>query len=314
MFQNTYAFVSLSSPPVPVRSLPLYHPLFFSFRFFPLFLRPSFSLLPALLRLAFIPVSRFRFSLSCPLFRNVPFCRFSSRNFPLALSRASTYSLVPDPRSSSNHRDLVGQPLATCIPYFPLSSFHPSVSFGVSLSPGWSIALFSSLCLAAPSLHLSLSIAGGFSFADVYISRQVGMQGRTSCSEHVCAYTCKDSRGRHTHAKLPRYVCITVAERPLPWLSFLSWECIQGNIACTCRSDRVRTGSATRVRGKCGKMGGCIVRWLSVCRDTHVCHPVCHPCIKRAHACVTHTGSVEDLPSFLRAFFSYRSTLKYALD
>ena len=55
LFQNTYAFVSLSSPSVPVRSLPLYHPLFFSFRFFPLFLWLSFSLLPALLRLALTP-------------------------------------------------------------------------------------------------------------------------------------------------------------------------------------------------------------------------------------------------------------------
>lgn len=40
------------------------------------------------------------------------------------------------------------------------------------------------------------------------------MQERTSYGGHVCAYTCKDPRGRHMHAKLPRYVCISVAERP----------------------------------------------------------------------------------------------------
>ena len=44
--------------------------------------------------------------------------------------------------------------------------------------------------------------------------------------------------------------------------------------------------------------------------DTHVCTPVCRPCIKRAHACVTHTGSVED-PSFLSSCFLFVSVKIY---
>lgn len=103
----------------------------------------------------------------------------------LSLSR-SLFPPPSNPPSSSNQR--CGQPLATCIPSFLLSSFHPlslslSVSsHSVSLSPGWSTLFFHPSAPGwpiVPSLSLSpprilfrrcLYIATGW-YAGAYIIR-----------------------------------------------------------------------------------------------------------------------------------------------
>lgn len=225
---------------------------------------------------------------------------FSFRNFPLALSR-NTSSLLFDIvlRRTSGVASLRLRASSRSLSVF---SFHTTVSFSVSLSPGWSMLFFHpSAWLAHRFVSVSpwrilfrrcLYIATGW-YAGAYIIRRA----------RVRVYVQGFAR-QHTYIKLPRYVCISVVERPS--LARSSWECIQGNIAYTC-ANWFRY-ACTREMRKNGRMYRLV---LSVYRDAHV-HSVWHPCIKCAHACVTRTGSVEDLPSFLRAFFSYRSTLKYA--
>lgn len=165
----------------------------------------------------FHPVSRFRFSLSCPLFRNVPFCRFSSRNFPLALSRAtrnSVSSLLSDARSSSNQRDHVGQPLASYVHplvpslFFSSLCFVPSFrlsfpgllhrSFFIAL-PGWSIAPSLALPHWGVLFRRCLYIATGW-YAGAYIIRRA----------RVRVYVQGSSRLAHARKVVPRYVCISV--------------------------------------------------------------------------------------------------------
>lgn len=165
-------------------------------------LSPSLFLFPFLLSLSATPVLSFTrssrlalpylvsaFTVLRSLSNHTSVC-FSFRNFPLALSR-NTSSLLYDivlrrtsgwPVSDYVH-PLVLSLCSLFIPPFHSASLFPRAgpcSFFIPL-PGWPIVS-------------SLSLPGGFSFADVYISRQVGMQERTSYDEHVCVYTCKDSR------------------------------------------------------------------------------------------------------------------------
>lgn len=128
-------------------------------------LSPSLFLLPFLPSLSRFrqpsssrpPVSRFRFP--------PPSFSFNARASVLLLlseSPSSSLSLSRDP-SFLLHRIQLPRPtndpvssLATCIPSFLLSSFHPislSVSFRLSF-PGLVHALFSSLCPAGPSFLL----------------------------------------------------------------------------------------------------------------------------------------------------------------
>lgn len=224
------------------------------------------------------------------LFSKLPSCSLAQYLFPPLRYRSSSNQRVASLRLRASSRSL------------SVFSFHITVSFSVSLSPGWSMLFFHpSAWLAHRFISVSpwrilfrrcLYIATGW-YAGAYIIRRA----------RVRVYVQGFAR-QHTYVKLPRYVCISVVERPS--LARSSWECIQGNIAYTC-ANWFRY-ACTREMRKNGRMYRLV---LSVYRDTHV-HPVWHPCIKCAHACVTRTRSVEDLPSFLRVFFSYRSTLKYA--
>lgn len=113
---------------------------------------------------------------------------------PLPSSVESTLFVEPTMRSASRY---VHPPRSFSLLFILLSLSLSLYFIPFRLSfPGLVHALFSSLCArlaqVVPSLSLSFSLPPrGFSFADVYISRQVGMQGRTSY-----AATCECVRAR----------------------------------------------------------------------------------------------------------------------
>lgn len=163
---------------------------------------------------------------------------------PLGITLFLSLSLSRDP-SFLLHR--IHLPRRTNDPVSFSRYVHPLVpslffSFSLSLSvpsrlsfPGLVHALFSSLCPAGLSFRLYRSLLPlpprGFSFADVYISRQVGMQGRTS---YAATCECVRARVGARNTPIPPTMYLSLWSRVLPWLVPLGSAYI-GNIVCTCQ-------------------------------------------------------------------------------
>ena len=212
-------------------------------------LSPSLFLLPFLPSLSRFrqpsssrpPVSRFRFSPPSFSFNarasvllllsESPSSSLSlslSLAIPLLSSIESSFLVQPTIRSALSLR---ASPRSFSLLFIlSLSLFH-----SVSLSPGWSTLFFHP---SARLAHRSFSITPhpsptprGFSFADVYISRQVGMQGRTS---YVATCECVRARVGARNTPIPPTMYLSLWSRVLPWLVPLGSAYI-GNIVCTCQ-------------------------------------------------------------------------------